>query len=100
MGPHIHLYNVLEYSVHLSDGATLGYTLCRSSSRRMFCSNGFNTMHVVCTDLLCVSCIGLLPAEFSSEYGVNTGLDRPIFWKPLSLLSTHEGLAATNYKLT
>ena len=50
-----------------------------SSSRQMFCSNGFNTMHVVCTDLVCVVCIGLLSAEFSA---VNTGLDRPMFWKP------------------
>ena len=42
----------------------------------MFCSNGFDTMHVVCTDLVCVVCIGLLFAEFST---VNTGLDRPMF---------------------
>ena len=45
----------------------------------MFFSNGFDTMHVVCTDLLCVVCIGLLSAEFST---VNTGLGRPMFWKP------------------
>ena len=51
----------------------------------MFCSNGFHTMHVVCTDLLCVVCIGVLSAEFST---VNTGLGRPIFWKLLCLLST------------
>ena len=65
----------------------------------MFCSNGFNTMHVVCTDLLCVVCIGLLSAEFST---VNTGLGggRPMFWKHLCLLSTPEGLATTNYQLT
>ena len=44
----------------------------------MFCSNGFDTMHAVCTDLLCVVCIGLLSAEFST---VNTGLGRPMFWK-------------------
>ena len=25
----------------------------------MFCSYGFDTTHVVCTDLLCVVCIGL-----------------------------------------
>ena len=46
----------------------------RSSSRPMFfCSNGFHTIHVVCTctDLLCVVCIGLLSAEFAT---VNTGL--------------------------
>ena len=48
----------------------------------MFCTNGFDTMLVVCTDLLCVACIGLLSAEFST---VNTGLGRPMFWKPLCL---------------
>ena len=68
-----------------------------SSSRRMFCSNGFDTMHVVCTDLMCVACIGLSSVEFST---VNTGLGRPTFWKPLCLLSTPEGLATTNYQLT
>ena len=71
-------------------------------ARRMFRSNGFDTMHVVCTYLLCVVCtyllcvvctyllcvvctyllcvvcIGLLSAEFST---VNTGLGRLIFWK-------------------
>ena len=57
----------------------------------MFCSNGFDTMHVVCTDLLCVVCIGLLSAEFST---MNTGLGRPMLWKPLCLLSTPEGLSA------
>ena len=61
-----------------------------SSGQRMFCSDGFDTMHLVCTDLLCVACIGLLPAEFST---VNTGLGRPV-------LRTHEGLADTNYQLT
>ena len=29
----------------------------RSSSRRIFCSNAFDTMNVVCTDLLCVVCL-------------------------------------------
>ena len=60
----------------------------------MFCSNGFETMHVVCTDSLCVLyyciiyciiiivCIGLLSAEFST---VNTGLGKPMFWKPVSV---------------
>ena len=52
-----------------------------SSSRRMFFSNGFDTTHVVCTDLLCVVCIGLLSAEFST---LNTGLNRPMIWKPVS----------------
>ena len=63
----------------------------------MFCSNGFDTMHVVCTDLLCVVCIGLSSVEFST---VNTGLGRPICFGNLCLLSTPEGLAITNYQLT
>ena len=46
----------------------------------------------MCTDLLRVVCIGLLSAEFST---VNTGLGRPMFWKPPCLLSAPEGLAAT-----
>ena len=68
-----------------------------SSCPRMFCSNGFDTMHGVCTDLLRVVCIGLLYAEYST---VNTGLHRPMFWKPLCLLSTPEGLASINYQYT
>ena len=63
----------------------------------MLCSNGFDTMHVVCTDLLCAVCIGLLSAEFSA---VNTGLGRLMLWKPVCLLSTPEGLATTSYQLT
>ena len=47
-----------------------------SSSRRMFCSDGFDTMHVVRTDVKCVVCIRLLSAEFSA---VNTGLCTPMF---------------------
>ena len=54
-------------------------------------------MHFVCTDLLCVACIELFSAEFSD---VNTGLGRPMFCKPLCLLSTLEGLPTTNYQLT
>ena len=53
-------------------------------------------MHDVCTGLLCVVCIGLLPAKLST---VNTGLGRLTFWKPLCLLSTPEGLAATTINL-
>ena len=68
----------------------------RVHSRRMFCSNGFDTM-LVCTDFLSVVRIRLLSAEFST---VNTGLGRPMFWKPLCLLSTPEGLATTNCRLT
>ena len=63
----------------------------------MFCSDRSDIMHVVFTDLLYVACIRLLSAEFST---VNTGLGRPMFWKPLRLLSTPEGLASTNYQLT
>ena len=63
----------------------------------MFCSDGFDTTHVVCTDLLCVVCIGLLSVEFST---VDTGLGRSMFWKPLCLLSTAEGLATTNCQLS
>ena len=48
----------------------------------MFCRNGFDTLHVVCTDLLCAVCIGLLSAEFST---VNTGLGGSMFWKSLCL---------------
>ena len=53
-------------------------------------------MHVVFTDLLCVACIRLLSAEFST---VNTGLGRPMFWTPLCLLSTPEGLAPQTINL-
>ena len=60
----------------------------------MFCSGGFDTMHVVCIALLCVVCNGFLSAEFSTVF---TGLGRPMFWKPLCLLSTPEGLATTSY---
>ena len=65
----------------------------RSSSPGMFCINGFDTMHTVCTDLRCVVCIGLSSTEFST---VNTGLDRSMFWKPRYQLSTPEGLAFHN----
>ena len=58
----------------------------------MFCSNGFDTNHVVCTDSLCVVCIALLSAGFSNG--------RPMFWKPLCLSSTPDGLATINYQLT
>ena len=59
-----------------------------SSSQRILCSNGFDTMHVVCTahctGSLCVACIGLLSAEFST---LNTGLGKTMLWRPLCLLS-------------
>ena len=63
----------------------------------MFCNNGSDTMHAVCIDLLCAVCIGLLSTEFSI---MSKLLGRPMFWKPLYLLSTPEGLATTNYQLT
>ena len=63
----------------------------------MFCSNGFDTMHVVFTNLLCVVCIELLTAEFST---MNKGLGRLMFWKLLCLLSTPESLPTINCQLT
>ena len=63
----------------------------------MLHSNGFDTMHIVCTDLLCVVCTELLSVELLT---VNTGMGRSMFWKPLCLLSTSEGLATTNYQFT
>ena len=63
----------------------------------MFCSSAFDTMHVVCTDLLCAVCIGLSSADILT---MNTGLGRPMFSKPLCLLSTADGLATTDYQLT
>ena len=65
----------------------------------MFCSSWFYTMHVVCKNLLCVVCIGLLPAEF---FTVNTGLGKPTYvfhWKAQGLnrfLQTNNSLA-TNF---
>ena len=41
--------------------------------------------------------IGLLSDEFST---VNTGFGGPMFWKPLCLVRTPEGLATSNYLLT
>ena len=43
----------------------IGQVSQRSNSQRLCCSVGFDNMHV-CTDLLCVVCIGLLYAEFSA----------------------------------
>ena len=78
-----------------------GFTLCSSAGLAVGeCSNsnGFDTMHVVSTDLKCVVCIGLLLfAEFAT---VNTRIGRPMFWKPVSVECTPEGLATTNYQLT
>ena len=52
---------------------------------------------MLCVQIYCVVCIGLLCAEFSF---VNTRLGRPMFWKSLCLLSTPEGLAGTNRQFT
>ena len=49
---------------------------------------------MLCVQIYCVVCIGLLSAEFST---VNAGLGRPMLLKLLCLLSTPEGLATTNY---
>ena len=49
-----------------------GFTLCSSAG----CNNEFDNMHVVCTYQLCVACIGLLSADFST---LNTGPDRHMF---------------------
>ena len=38
----------------------------RSSTGLMFSCNGLDIMFVVCTDSLCIVCIGLLSAEFST----------------------------------
>ena len=95
----------------------------------MFCSNGFDTMHVVCTDLFILffhfSIFLSRPFEararlslrerldawieaslrfeekitFAEESAVNKGLGTPMFWKPLCLWSTPEGLDTTNYQL-
>ena len=90
-------FSVLELVRSQSTFSTGPEVLSGSSSRQLCCSVGFHTMHVVCTDLLCVVCIGLLYAESST---VNTGLGRPMSWKPLCLLSTPEVLVTTNYQLT
>ena len=41
-----------------------GSTLCSSAGLTVGSCDGFDTMHVVCTDLLCAVCIGLSYAEF------------------------------------
>ena len=76
-----------------------GFTLCSSAGLAVGeCSALMGlTPCMLCTDLMCAACIGLSSAEFSL---VNTGLGRHMFWKPLCLLSTPEGLATTNYQIT
>ena len=79
-----------------SFGTGTGFTLCSSAGLAVgecFAVMGL-TPCMLCVQIYCVACIGLLSPEFSS---LNTGLGRPTFWKHLYLLSTHEGLAATNY---
>ena len=73
-----------------------GFTLCSSAGRAVGeCSAVMGLTHC----MLCVQIYSVLrvSAEFST---VNTGFGRPMFWKPLCLLSTPEGLATTNYQLT
>ena len=76
-----------------------GFTLCSSAGLAVgeWSAVMGLTLCMLCVQIYCVVCIGLLYAEFST---VNTGLGRPMFWKLLCLLSTHEGLAAANYLLT
>ena len=76
-----------------------GFTLCSSAGLAVGkCPAVMDlTPCILCVQIYCVVCVGLLSADFST---VNTGLGRPRFWKPLCLLSTPEGLAATNYQLT
>ena len=74
-------------------------TLCSSAGLEVGkCSAVMGlTPCMLCVQIYCVAPIGLLAAELST---VNTGLGRPMFWKPLCLLSTPEGLATTNYQFT
>ena len=76
-----------------------GFTLCSSAGLAVGeCSAVMGlTPCMLCVQIYCVLCIGLLSAEFST---VNTGLGRPMFWKPLCLLSGPEGLATITYQLT
>ena len=74
---------VLSQSTFSTDREVLqncsGFTLCSSSGLAVGqCSAviGLTTIHAVCTDLLCVVCIGLISAELST---VNTGLGGPMF---------------------
>ena len=64
----------------------------RCISGQMFRSNWLDTMHVVCTDLGCVVCNGLLSTEFST---VNTALGRHVLKTSVSVeyllqFSTHK----------
>ena len=70
---------------------------CAVQRVKLCSSAGQAVKRVEFTDLLCVVCIGLLTAEFST---MNTVLGRPMFWKLLCLLSTPDGLATTNCQLT
>ena len=76
-----------------------GFTLCSFAGLAVGdCSAVMGlTPCMLCVQIYCVVCIGLLSAEFLT---VNTGLGKPMLWKPLCLLSTPEGLATTNYQLT
>ena len=54
--------------------------------------NGKIILEAICVTQVCVFYI--------IDLTVNTGLNRPMFWKPLCLLSTPEGLDTINYQLT
>ena len=72
------LYKLLLSEFTLAVGEcsqTMGLTTCILCVQNLLCK-------------LCIVCIGLLSTEFLT---VNTGLGRPMFWKPPCLLSTPEG---------
>ena len=64
-----------------------GFTLCSSAGLAVRdCSALMGlTPCILCVQITVCCCIGLLSVEFLT---VNTGLGRPMFWKPLRLLST------------
>ena len=61
-----------------------GFTLCSSTGLAVGeCSVVMGlTPCMLCVQVYCVLCIGLLSAEIST---VNTGLGRPMLWKPVSV---------------
>ena len=99
-------FSVLELVLSQSTFSTDPEVLQNCASFTLFSSAGLAVSHcsavmgltpcMLCVQIYCVVCIGLLSAEFST---VNTGLGRPMFWKPLFLLSRPEGLATITYQL-
>ena len=55
------------------------FTLCSSAGPSV---DNCSAPGLTCTNLLFVVCIGLLSAKFLT---LNTGLGRPLFWKPMCL---------------